>query len=70
MTARTSARGIWCAWALLAGLGVQLQVQTTEGFPGALIPAIAMGSFVTVGAIVISRQPHNLVGWVCCGAGS
>jgi hypothetical protein len=28
-----------------------------------------MGPFMTVGAIVISRQPHNTIGRLCCAIG-
>jgi two-component system NarL family sensor kinase len=59
----------WAAWALLAGLAILLQIRTTEGFPAAWAPALALGGFMTVGAVVVSRQPRHTIGWLCCVAG-
>jgi hypothetical protein len=65
-----AARVAWSAWALLAGLTILVQTPTTEGSSVAWVPAaLGLGSFMTVGAVVISRQPHNRVGWLCCAAG-
>jgi hypothetical protein len=68
MRARTIAWTAWCAWAILAGLAILLQALTTGGFPTAwgILP---LGGFMTVGAVVVSRQPRNTVGWLCCVAG-
>jgi hypothetical protein len=46
-----------------------LQLQTTHGFPAAWAPALTLGTFMTVGTVVVSRQPHNTIGWLCCVAG-
>jgi hypothetical protein len=69
MRARTAAWLAWGAWAILAGLGILLQSRTTRGVPGAVISAFVLGAFMTVGAIVVSRQPRNIIGWLCCAAG-
>jgi hypothetical protein len=58
----------WLVWALLAGL-VLLETQTTEGSAEAWVAILIMGPFTTVGAIVVSRQPHNTIGWLCCTIG-
>jgi hypothetical protein len=67
--ARTVAWVAWSVWALLVGLAILFQTQTTEGFPAAWLPALALGGFMTVGAVVVSRQPRNTIGWLCCAAG-
>ena len=59
----------WLAWALLAGLAILLETQTTEGVGEAWVAILIMGPFTTVGAIVVSRQPHNTIGWLCCAIG-
>ena len=69
MNARTLAWVAWTTWTLLAGLAILLQLQTTEGFPAAWAPALTLGTFMTVGTVIVSRQPHNTIGWLCCVAG-
>jgi hypothetical protein len=60
----------WSAWALLVGLAILLQAPTTEGYYVPWVPAVlGLGSFMTVGAVVVSRQPRNRIGWLCCAAG-
>ena len=59
----------WLAWALLAGLAILLETQTTEGVGEAWVAIFIMGPFTTVGAIVVFRQPHNTIGWLCCAIG-
>ncbi len=59
----------WLAWALLAGLAILLETQTTEGVGEAWVAILIMGPFTTVGTIVVSRQPHNTIGWLCCAIG-
>jgi hypothetical protein len=67
---RTVAWVAWLAWALLAGLAILVQTPTAEGYSGLWVPAVlGLGSFMTVGAVVVSRQPRNRVGWLCCAAG-
>jgi hypothetical protein len=66
MRARTAAWLAWGTWAILAGLGILLESRTTEGLLAAVIPALVLGAFMTVGAVVASRQPRNIVGWLCC----
>jgi hypothetical protein len=67
---RVAAWIAWSAWALLSGLTILVQTPTTEGSSVAWVPAaLGLGSFMTVGAVVLSRQPHNRVGWLCCAAG-
>jgi hypothetical protein len=67
---RTVAWVAWSAWALLAGLAILLQTQTTQGYSTPWVPAVlGLGSFMTVGAVVVSRQPHNRIGWLCCAGG-
>jgi hypothetical protein len=67
---RTVAWVAWSAWALLAGLTILLQTRTTESYSFDWLPAaLDLGSFMTVGAVLISRQPHNRIGWLCCAAG-
>ena len=69
MRARSLAWGAWFVWALLTGLATLLAANSKQNFPSALIPAFVLGAFMTVGAVVVSRQPRNTVGWLCCAAG-
>ena len=69
MRARSVAWVAWSVWALVTGLAILLQVKSKEGFPDALIPAFVLGAFMTVGTVVVSRQPRNTIGWLCCAAG-
>jgi hypothetical protein len=67
---RVAAWVAWSTWALLTGLTILVQTPTTKGSSLAWVPAaLGLGSFTTVGAVVVSRQPHNRVGWLCCAAG-
>jgi hypothetical protein len=58
----------WCAWVILVGLAILLHALTTDGFH-ATRGVLPLGGFVTVGAVVVSRQPRNTIGWLCCLAG-
>ena len=69
MKARTFAWVAWSAWALLAGLTILIQTPTTEGSVAWVPAALGLGSFMTVGAVVVARQPANRMGWLCCAAG-
>ena len=69
MKARTFAWVAWSAWALLAGLTILIQTPTTEGSIAWVPAALGLGSFMTVGAVVVARQPANRMGWLCCAAG-
>ena len=69
MKARTVAWVAWLAWAVLAGLAILLQALSREGISAAALGVLPLGSFMTVGAVVVSRQPRNTVGWLCCVAG-
>jgi hypothetical protein len=69
MKARTVAWLAWLAWAVLAGLAILLQALSREGISAAALGVLPLGSFMTVGAVVVSRQPRNTVGWLCCVAG-
>jgi hypothetical protein len=69
MTARVVAWVAWGAWAILAGLAILLQVVSRGGISAAAWGLLPLGSFMTVGAVVVSRQPRNTVGWLCCVAG-
>jgi hypothetical protein len=67
---RTVAWVAWSAGVLLVGLTVLLRTPTIEGYSLPWVPsALALGSFMTVGAVVVSRQPRNRIGWLCCAAG-
>jgi hypothetical protein len=69
MTARMTAWVAWGAWAILAGLAILLQVVSRGGISAAAWGVLPLGGFMTVGAVVVSRQPRNTVGWLCCVAG-
>jgi hypothetical protein len=66
---RTLAWVAWTAWTFLAGLAILLQLQTTQGFPAAWAPALTLGTFMTVGTVIVFRQPYNTIGWLCYVAG-
>jgi hypothetical protein len=68
MTPRIAAWVAWCAWATLAALATLLHALSAGGVP-VNVGVLPLGSFMTVGAIVVSRQPRNTVGWLCCAAG-
>jgi hypothetical protein len=77
MKPRTAAWMVWSVWALcivLFASPVLLDlfnswVPTRGGPISNLFIAVALLAYPTVGAIVASRRPNNLVGWILCGIG-
>ncbi|HYN87021.1 MAG TPA: hypothetical protein VER55_00755 [Ardenticatenaceae bacterium] len=66
---------LWVVAVLTAGAGLALFVMSAGvrvpelwGLRG--FPAIFALAFATVGALVVSRHPRNLVGWIFCCAGA
>jgi hypothetical protein len=77
MKRRTAAWMAWSVWVLCVGLIASAVVLDffnssvpTKGFPNFdLYIGIALLAYPTGGAIVASRRPNNLVGWIFCGMG-
>jgi hypothetical protein len=69
--------GSLIAWATLAvywglaGAGLLLRVLNDPAVEVAdeLAARIGWGAFPTVGAVIVARQPHNRIGWLCCAIG-
>jgi hypothetical protein len=69
--------GSLIAWATLvvywglAGAGFLLRALHDPAVDVAdeLAARIGWGAFPTVGAVIVARQPHNRVGWLCCAVG-
>jgi hypothetical protein len=64
--------GICVAYWLAIGAGYALRLAGGTAFP---VPdelgwRIGYGSFATVGAIIVSRRPRNVLGWVLCAIGA
>jgi hypothetical protein len=55
----------------LAGVGFMLRALNDPAVDVAdeLAARIGWGAFPTVGAVIVARQPHNRVGWLCCAVG-
>jgi hypothetical protein len=77
MKRRTAAWMAWSVWALCVALFASAvlldffnsSVPTRGGPISNLYIAVALLAYPTVGAIVASRRPKNLVGWIFCGMG-
>jgi hypothetical protein len=67
----------WMAWATLvvywglAGVGFLLRAlnDPTMDVAAELRERLGWGAYPTVGAVIVARQPHNRVGWLCCAVG-
>jgi hypothetical protein len=77
MSHRTAAWMAWSVWALCVVLFASAElldlfnssVPTRGGPISNLYIAVALLAYPTVGAIVASRRPKNLVGWILCAIG-
>jgi hypothetical protein len=67
----------WVAWgscavywvAIGAGYGLRLSHDTAFDAFGELGWRIGYGSLATVGAVIASRRPRNVLGWILCAVG-
>jgi hypothetical protein len=67
----------WIVWATLvvywglAGVGFLLRAlnDPTMDVAAELLERLGWGAYPTVGAVIVARQPHNPVGWLCCAVG-
>ena len=71
---QVAARVAWgiCAFywiAIGAGYGLQLSHGTAQPIPEELSWRVGYGSFATIGAVIASRRPHNVIGWILCIVG-
>jgi hypothetical protein len=72
-----SRTGTWMAMATLvaywglAGIGFLLRALNDPALDIAneLTARIGWGAYPTVGAVIVARQPHNRIGWLCCSVG-
>jgi hypothetical protein len=55
--------------AIGAGYALQLSHGTAQPIPEELSWRVSYGSFATVGAVIASRRPHNVIGWILCIVG-
>jgi hypothetical protein len=77
MSYRTAAWLAWSLWALCVVLAAFAMLLASYTLPGpirddsywAVVIAVSLLSYPTVGAFVASRRPENLIGWILCGVG-
>jgi hypothetical protein len=55
----------------LAGAGFLLRALNDPAMDvtAELLERLGWGAYPTVGAVIVARQPHNRVGWLCCAVG-
>ena len=77
MNRRSAVWLAWSVWAMCVALFTSdvlldffnSSVPTRGGPMSNFYIAVPLMAYPTVGAIVASRRPHNLVGWLLCGMG-
>jgi signal transduction histidine kinase len=77
MTSRTAGRLAWSAWGLIAAFAaasfVLIALSETKGDPARFGPqgfdGVLSIVFGTVGALIASRRPDNVIGWLFLGMG-
>jgi hypothetical protein len=57
-------------WVLIsAGYALQLSHHTADAAASEIGWRIGYGSCATVGAVIVSRRPRNVLGWILCTVG-
>jgi hypothetical protein len=75
---RSASRLAWGLWLLVAGgSAVAFTLALLNGRQAAVVAivdwwtgALPFLAFVTVGALILSRRPHNAIGWLCWAMGA